>query len=119
MTEGQSRHCWQNFPVNRTDCSSVAEHRGREAGAWEFVKIHEIIHLQFFLLLNWQGTTVGAVGLPEVFCALHLVGVQGAHVSHIHKKKALAAAVGVGFNGLAALFWIHGFVLTLHTCLAH
>lgn len=60
-----------SFPVNRTDASSGAEQRGKEAAAWEFVKIHEIIHLQFFLLLNWQGTTVGAIGLQEVFCALH------------------------------------------------
>lgn len=60
-----------SFPVNRTDTSSGAEQRGKEAGAWEFVRIYEIIHLPFFLLLNWQGTTVGAAGLQEVFCALH------------------------------------------------
>lgn len=109
VTECQCRHCWQNFPVNRTDCSCVAEQRGKQTGAWEFVRIHEIIHLQFFLQLNWQGTTVGAAGLQEMFCALHWVGVQGAHVPCICKRQELAAAVGVGFNGVAAFFWIHGF----------
>lgn len=73
----------QDFPVNRTDCSSVAEQRGKKAGAWEFVGSYEMIQLPFFLLLIARHCSrccraAGGVlsparsGVTRSTCAVHL-----------------------------------------------